>query len=237
MMHAKICENNSLQHNMAAQKIHATTQKFTEIVDFGEDIVILEGGNACMIIEITASNFALLSKREQDSRIFSYAGMLNSLSFPIQILIRNRRMDISSYIHELEGLIHTTKNQQLAAYIDYYSTFVREMVTVNVVLNKSFYIVVPFSSLEMGVTGATQQQTQKKQSQAETFEMSARKALQNKANALLGQLQKFATSARVLEKEDLIKLFYEIYNEDTEIDIDQMQSGADASFIRGEKQP
>ncbi len=220
---------------MAAQKIHATTQKFTEIVDFGDDLVILDGGNACMIIEITASNFALLSKREQDSRVFSYAGMLNSLSFPIQILIRNRRMDISSYIHELEAMIHTTKNQQLAAYIEYYSTFVREMVTVNVVLNKSFYIVVPFSSLEMGVTGATQTQA-KGQVKAEAFIETARKALQNKANTLLGQLQKFATSAHVLEKEELIKLFYEIYNEDTEIDIDQMQNGADASVIRGENQ-
>ena len=220
---------------MAAQKIHATTQKFTEIVDFADDIVILEGGNACMIIEITASNFALLSKREQDSRIFSYAGMLNSLSFPIQVLIRNRRMDISSYITELEKQINSTKNQQLAAYIEYYSAFVKEMVTVNVVLNKSFYIIVPFSSLEMGVTGATQTQ-QKKLSQKETFIESARKILQNKAVALLGQLQKFATSARILEKEDLIKLYYEIYNEDTEIAIDQMQAGADAPFIRGEGQ-
>ena len=218
---------------MAAQKIHATTQKFTEIVDFGDDFVILEGGNACMIIEITASNFALLSKREQDSRIFSYAAMLNSLSFPIQVLIRNRRMDISSYIHELEEMIKNTKNQQLAAYIEYYSAFVREMVTVNVVLNKSFYIIIPFSSLEMGVTGAAQAQ-QKKQTQKDSFAESAQKILQNKANSLLGQLQKFATSARILEKEDLIKLFYEIYNEDTEVDIDQMQAGADAPFIRGE---
>jgi hypothetical protein len=216
---------------MAAQKIHATTQKFTEIVDFADDIVILDGGNACMIIEITASNFALLSKREQDSRIFSYAGMLNSLSFPIQILIRNRRMDISQYIHELEDMINKTKNQQLAAYIEYYAAFVKEMVTVNVVLNKSFYIVVPFSSLEMGVAGAAQ--GQKKQSQKDTFIEAARKVLQNKATSLLGQLQKFATSARILEKEDLIKLFYEIYNEDTEVDIQQMQAGADASFVKG----
>jgi len=220
---------------MAAQKIHATTQKFTEIVDFADDLVILDGGNACMIIEITASNFALLSKREQDSRIYSYAGMLNSLSFPIQILIRNKRMDISSYIHELDEVITNTKNERLAAYVEYYSAFVKEMVTVNVVLNKSFYIVVPFSSLEMGVTGATQMQ-QKKQSQKDAFLEQARKTLENKANSLLGQLQKFASSARVLEKEDLIKLFYEIYNEDTEVDIDQMEQGADAPLIRGEQQ-
>jgi hypothetical protein len=220
---------------MAAQKIHATTQKFTEIVDFADDIVILEGGNACMIIEITASNFALLSKREQDSRIFAYAGLLNSLSFPIQVLIRNRRMDISNYIHELEEQIANTKNPQLAAYVEYYAAFVKEMVTVNVVLNKSFYIIVPFSSLEMGLTGATQTQ-QKKQSQKDAFIESARKILQNKANSLLGQLQKFATSARVLEKDDIIKLYYEIYNEDTEVAIDQMEAGADASFIRGGNQ-
>jgi hypothetical protein len=219
---------------MAAQKIHATTQKFTEIVDFADDFVILEGGNACMIIEITASNFALLSKREQDSRIFSYAGMLNSLTFPIQILIRNRRMDISSYIRELDGAIQNTKNQQLASYIEYYSAFVKEMVTVNVVLNKSFYVVIPFSSLEMGVTGAAQMQ--QKRSQRESFIDSASQILGNKANALLSQLQKFATSARILGKEDLIKLFYEIYNEDTEVDIDQMQDGADAPFIKGEQQ-
>ena len=220
---------------MAAQKIHSTTQKFTEIVDFADNIVLLDGGNACMIIEITASNFALLSKREQDSRIFSYAGMLNSLSFPIQILIRNRRMDISSYIYELEEVVKNTKNPQLAAYVEYYSAFVKEMITVNVVLNKSFYIIVPFSSLEMGVTGATQT-TQKKLSQKEMFIASAQKILQNKATSLLGQLQKFASSAKILEKEDLIKLFYEIYNEDTEVDIDQMQAGADAPIIRGENQ-
>lgn len=215
---------------MAAQKIHATTQKFTEIIDFAEDIVILEGGNACMIIEITASNFALLSKREQDTRIFAYAGLLNSLSFPIQILIRNRRMDISSYISELDNVIKSTKNPQLAQYVAYYSSFVKEMVTVNVVLNKQFYIVVPFSSLELGVTGATQTQT-KGQNQADSFITNARKTLQGKANSLLGQLQKFATSAKVLEKEELIKLFYEIYNDATEASVGQMEDGANAAVI------
>jgi hypothetical protein len=220
---------------MAAQKIHATTQKFTEIVDFGEDFVIFEGGNACMIIEITASNFALLSKREQDSRVFAYAGLLNSLSFPVQILIRNRRIDISQYIHELEGVIQSTKNPQLKAYVEYYAGFIQEMVTVNVVLNKQFYIVVPFSSLEMGVTGATQS-SQKGQAQVDAFGTEARKALQTKANSLLGQLQKFATSAKVLQKEELIKLYYEIYNEDTQADVGQMQEGANATIVRGGQQ-
>lgn len=224
---------------MSAQKIHATTQKFTEIVDFVDNILILEGGNACMIIEITASNFALLSRREQDTRIFSYASLLNSLSFPIQILIRNRRIDITNYIKELDEIIKNTKNPQLQQYISYYRTFVHEMVTVNVVLSKQFYIVIPYSSLEGGVTGAAQtvQTNQKTRSQNEIFAENAKKSLATKTDSVLGQLQKFAMSARILEKEDLVKLFYDIYNGGIALEVEQMGPGVEAPIIRGaEKQ-
>lgn len=216
----------------AAQKIHASTQKFTELVDFIDNVVVLEGGSACMIIEITASNFALLSKREQDTRIFAYAALLNSLSFPIQILIRNKRMDITNYLKELDVIIKDTKNPKLAEYITYYRSFVHEMVTVNVVLNKAFYLVVPFSSLEAGV-GAVAQGLQKGQSQSEALAATAKKALQTKADSLLGQLQKFATSARILEREDLIKLFYDLYNEGQGIEVEQVEPGINATIITG----
>lgn len=215
------------------QKIHSSTQKFTEIVDFAENIVIFDGGNACMIIEITASNFALLSKREQDTRIFSYASMLNSLSFPIQIIIRNKRMDISLYIKELDEIEKTIKLPQLKAHIKLYRTFVHEMVTVNVVLNKAFYIVIPYSSLEVGVAGAAQTQQKRGSSQVEAFAQKAQQSLQSKADTILSQLQKFAMSARILEKEDLIKLYYDIYNEGAAIQVDQAEKGTAAAIITG----
>ncbi len=221
---------------MAAQKIHATTQKFTEIVDFIDNVVVFEGGYACIIIEITASNFALLSKREQDTRIFSYAALLNSLSFPIQIIIRNKRVDITNYIKDLDEVIKTTKNTQLATYIKYYRTFVHEMVTVNVVLSKSFYIVIPYSSLETGVGGVSQTR-QKGGAQSQAFAETAKKTLSTKAGSLLSQLQKFAMSARVLEKEDLIKLFYDVYNGGTGLEAEQVGSGIEAPIITGGGKP
>jgi hypothetical protein len=221
---------------MPAQKIHASTQKFTEIIDFTDNVVLMEGGSACMIIEITASNFALLSKREQDSRIFSYASLLNSLSFPIQILIRNKRIDITSYLKDLDELIKTSKNPQLQSYISYYRDFVQEMVTVNVVLSKSFYIVIPFSSLEMGVSGAskTVQKPQKtKGAPGSTLPEGAIKNLQSKAQTVLSQLQKFAVTARVLEREDLIKLFYDIYNDGANIEVEQLEGAVTAPIVTG----
>lgn len=217
---------------MSAQKIQASTQKFTEIIDFVGSTVILAGGNACLIVEINASNFSLLSRREQDIRIYSYAGLLNSLSFPIQILIRNKRMDISTYLEDLDGVINSTKNEQLANYIKYYRAFVQEMVTVNVVLNKAFYVVIPYSSLEAGAAGIAQTQ-QNSQSQVEAFAQIARKSLEIKATTIMGHLQKFSVSAKVLEREDLIKLFYELYNEDSTIEADHMKPGINTAIITG----
>lgn len=213
-----------------AQKIQSSTQKFTEIVDFVDNIVVLEGGSACMIIEITASNFALLSKVEQDSRIFSYAGLLNSLSFPIQIIIRNKRMDITSYLKELDEIEKTIKVQQVKNYIRLYKAFVHDIVTVNVVLSKDFYIVISYSSLEGGVTGAIQS-TQKGASQAQIFAQNAKKSLETKASSVLGQLQKFATSAKILEKEDLIKLYYSLYNEGADMQVAPTENGINSSII------
>ena len=73
-----------------------STQKFIEITNIADDIVISSGGNACLVIEVSATNFALLSPEEQDAKIYTYASLLNSLSFPIQIVIRSKKLDITN---------------------------------------------------------------------------------------------------------------------------------------------
>ena len=225
--------------NPAAQKISASTQQFTEILDIFDDIVIFHGGNASLVIEITASNFALLSEKEQTARIYSYAALLNSLTFPIQILIRNKRIDVSSYLKELEIIIRSSKSTQLSTYIKNYRDFVHELVTVNVVLSKTFYIILSYSTLEVGIKGAgqmIQKHPQQQQLEYSTFVQTAKKSLEAKADSLLPQLQKFAVSAKVLEKDELIKLYYEIYNEDaTSLEVDQTLPGVDAPFVAGEQ--
>jgi hypothetical protein len=215
---------------MAAQKI-SSTQKFTEILDFVGSTVVMAGGNACLIIELTASNFSLLSKREQDSRVYSFASLLNSLSFPLQILIRNKKMDISIYLKELDKVIQNTKNERLANYVKYYRSFVQEMVTVNTVLNKSFYVILSYSSLEQGATQAMQQASS--QSQIEAFAQTARKSLDEKAVLILGQLQKFSVTAKILQREELIKLFYDLYNEGDKIEAEHVEKGINQAIVTG----
>ncbi|OGG25289.1 hypothetical protein A3A59_00455, partial [Candidatus Gottesmanbacteria bacterium RIFCSPLOWO2_01_FULL_42_10] len=132
--------------------IRSTTQEFLEIEDIKNDLVLLANGSCATIIETTAVNFGLLSEKEQEALIFAYSGLLNSLSFPIQIYLRSKRKDISGYLTRLAEAEKTQTNPLLAKRISLYRTFIAATVKERNVLDKKFYIVIPFSALELGVT-------------------------------------------------------------------------------------
>lgn len=194
-----------------ARKNTASTQKFIEIIDIVEDMVVLAGGSACLVIEVKATNFALLSAEEQDAKIYSYASLLNSLSFPIQIVIRSKKLDISSYLNLLEEERGKTQNQLLANHIGLYKNFVQELVKVNTILDKNFYIVIPYSSLEKGLTGAKEQVNAN--SPQSNFIIGAKTSLRSKAESLHTQLGRLNLKAETLNKEQITKLFYDIFND------------------------
>jgi hypothetical protein len=203
----------------AAQKNTNSTQKFIEITDIVDDIVILNSGYACIVIEVKATNFALLSADEQDAKIYSYSALLNSLSFPIQIVIRSKKLNISSYLKLLEEERQQSKNPKFAEQIGMYKDFVAELVKVNTILDKKFYIVIYYSSLEKGVSGVGNQMgVSNSQS---LFVIGARASLHSKAEVLHSQIQRIGLKAETLGKEKLIKLFYEIFND---INIDSQQA-------------
>jgi len=191
-----------------------STQRFIEVTDVIEDVVILSGGNACVIIEVLATNFELLSAEEQDAKIFAYSNLLNSLSFYIQILIRSKKIDISSYVNSLGFEANKTGNPLLAKNIRLYKDFVANLVKVNTILEKKFYIVIPYSSLEKGAVGIAQTTGK---SQTDIFFEEAKASLYSKAGNILNQLQRTGLKAQRLEREKIIRLFYDIFN-DGELD-------------------
>ena len=71
--------------------IKASTQDHLDIEDVRDNLALLRDGSACLILQTTAVNFSLLSESEQDATIYAYAGLLNSLTFPIQIIIRSQK--------------------------------------------------------------------------------------------------------------------------------------------------
>ena len=196
----------------SAQKSRATTQKFIEIRDIVDNIVLLSGGSACLVIEVQATNFSLLSQEEQDIKVLSYSSLLNSLSFPIQVFIRSKKIDISSYLRLLDDEINKSQNQLLKNQITLYKDFVQDLIKVNTVLDKKFYIAISYSGLEGE---------------------SAKSKLSSKAESLHAQLKRMNLPAKTLSREELVKLFHEIYNGDFE-QIDKIAQNIKYSFVKRE---
>ncbi|MDE2026034.1 MAG: hypothetical protein KGJ07_06065 [Patescibacteria group bacterium] len=188
----------------------ASTQSFTEIKDIREDIVLFTNGTACLIIEAFATNFALLSQDEQNAQISAYSAFLNSLSFSTQILVLNKRVDITSYLTLLEGEIRKPSNKHVSAYLEQYKGFVQQLVKQNTVLDKNFYVVLPYSGYEGGTSHAMSPAI--KLSPEDNFFMNARTALHTKADGMKAQLGRLNMQTRILEKDQIVDLFHALYN-------------------------
>jgi hypothetical protein len=196
---------------MATQKptspVKASTQSFIEIEDVQDDVLLMKDFSAAIVIEVGAVNFYLLSQEEQASIIYSYASLLNSLSFPAQILILSKKMDISSYIEYLNTKISTTQVDLMKTRLKSYQEFIKTIVKKNTVLEKRFFFMVPFSPLELGVSGVNAKGLHKE------YVMSrAKTSLYPKRDHLLRLLAKVGLRATLLQKQELTDLFYNLYN-------------------------
>lgn len=187
--------------------IKASTQQFVEIEEIRDDIVLLKDLSVCVVIEVGAVNFWLLAAEEQNSIIYAYAGLLNSLSFPTQILILSKKMDISSYLEYLNALIIKQRSELIKQRLISYTNFIKNMVKKNTILEKRFFFVVPFSPLELGISGANTSALNK-----EYVISRAKTSLYPKRDHLVRLLSKTGLRAKIMDKQSLVELFYNLYN-------------------------
>jgi hypothetical protein len=185
--------------------IKSSTQSFTEIEDIKDDILLLKDFSAAVVISVGAVNFWLLSAEEQSSIIYAYSSLLNSLSFPIQILILSKKMDISSYLEYIDSVAATNKDDLMKTRLESYKEFIKSVVKKNSVLEKKFYFVVPFSPLEIGITAGGGMKKEYVIARAKT-------SLYPKRDHLLRLLAKIGLRATVMQKQELTELFYNLYN-------------------------
>ncbi len=185
--------------------IKGTTQDFIEVEDIIDDIVLLRGNAAATIIEVGAVNFYLLSSEEQNSMIYAYSNLLNSLSFPIQIVILSKKMDISSYLEYLKLKTQQQKDSALVKHLQSYQEFIKTVIKKNSVLEKRFFFTIPFNPMEMGASGMQHLSKEYVVSRAKT-------SLYPKRDHLLRLLAKIGLRANIAQKQEIVELFYNLYN-------------------------
>jgi hypothetical protein len=204
--------------------IKGSTQDNLPIEDIVDGIVILKDGSASMVLQVSSVNFDLLSEREQGALIFAYGGILNSLNFPIQIVINSTTKDVGNYLNNLELAKNSQQNEKLRERIASYKKFVEETVKRNDVLSKTFYIAIPFSSLELGIKNAQKQIFNSLNPIKKEVELpfskeyivdKAKASLQPKEDHIVRLFSRLGLEIKALNTKELIELFYKTYNEDT----------------------
>jgi len=204
-----------------------STQNTLQIAEIRDGIVIMNDGSFRAVIMSKAINFDLMSQAEQEAVEYSYQGFLNSLYFPVQIFIHSQLIDLKPYIARLDRLRAEHDNMLLAMLIDDYVNYIDTLSQQANIMDKEFYVVIPFFP---------HVDTQKKLAQSTNFFTglaglfstkeqhvivneidleNAKNELRNRVQAVLSGLLQCGVQGLPLDTQELIELYYNIYNPDT----------------------
>lgn len=133
---------------ITSQSSSSATQKYLDVAEVKEGVVVLKSGALRAILAVSAINFDLKSTDEQEAIVSQYQNFLNSVDFPLQILISSRKLNMESYIDYLTNNEKKQANELLRIQISEYKNFINQLVSVSNIMDKNFYIIIPFSPIE-----------------------------------------------------------------------------------------
>ncbi len=200
-----------------AKAIH-TTQDHLEVKEIIDDLVLTKTGSVALVLQTTAVNFDLLSEYEQDNKIYAFGGLLNSLNFHIQILIITNRINISNYVDYLKNQTQRAMTDGLKNQLAIYTNFIQNLIVQNDVLDKKFYIVIPYNpTVSFSTFGkkSTKEAQEEQAMQKEKLLEQGKIFLYPKRDHVLKQLGRMGLMAHHLTSKELIEIFYNTYNPET----------------------
>lgn len=202
---------------LSGTKIERSTQKYLDIAEIKEDVVVLKNGAIRAVLLISNVNFALLSDEEQEAIILGFQNFLNSLDFSIQIVVESRILEIQPYLDMLQNFENSQVNELLREQTRAYREFVGDLVLDSDIMEKRFYIVVPFSVGENTEEGffsrlkkAMNPSSVVKQKK-EKFEIYKNQLMQ-RASLVANAIGSVGMSSVILDTRQLIELYYSAYN-------------------------
>ena len=206
---------------MTAQ-IDATTQDHLDILDIKDNFVILKSGVVCAVIQTTAVNFDLLSEIEQDAIIAAFSMLLNSITFPMQIVIRSRKLDITKYVEKVRRVENKIEDDLLKVQAVAYRKFVQEVIKKNEVLDKKFYVVIPSGGSPIGEEGSSPFDWLLKLMGAHNkrvTNLNVNKVLERgkvellpKIDHVVKEFNRIGIKTKQLTTQELVELYFDIYN-------------------------
>jgi type IV secretory pathway VirB4 component len=198
------------------------TQQFVEVQDIREGVLLLKNNSIRGILMVSSINFALKSEEEQTAIIYAFQSFLNSLDFSCQIVIQSRNINITPYLDSLKDMEDRQTNELLKKQIAAYREFIKNMVVGDMVMTKNFYVVVPYTLMEILGVGAAAKQFNMLQIQGKKenkplddnqFQRCKTQLWQRMEYLAMG-LRRCGLEAVPLTTPELIELFWAIHHPD-----------------------
>ncbi len=207
---------------MSAQEIISTTQDHLDIFDIKDNYTVLKNGTVCAVIQTTAVNFDLLSEIEQDAIIAAFSMLLNSITFPIQVVVRSRKLDISKYVEKVRKVESKIGDPLLKHQAESYRKFVQDVIKVNEVLDKKFYVVVSTSNVVVTHKGggafdwliklSGMQSKRVGVVNVEKILQDGRTQLSPRIDHVIREFGRIGIKGKQLTTQELVELYFDIYN-------------------------
>ncbi len=197
-----------------------STQLYLKVSEIRDDAVILKNGGLRMVLKTSSINLNLKSEQEQNAVIYSYQNFLNSLEFPIQVVIRSKKLDLEQYIDKLKKIGVKQGNPLLQKQTFEYIEYVSRLVEYADIMEKQFYVVIPQdpigeerrsflkSFIESIFPGDDVAKIKKRHAQFDDL----KKRLTQRVNTVRAGLESCGLQAQILGTQELIELYYETYN-------------------------
>lgn len=204
----------------------ANTQELVPIKEIKENAIILNDGSLRQVLMVGGMNFSLKSEEEQGAIVLAYQNFLNSLDFPLQIIVHSRKINIEKYLASLEKYRENEPSPLLQNQIGEYHEFIKTFVQENAIMGKTFFAVVPFTPIALpekemflrflpfikkGDAAKKAREAARTVAEGEDFEKNLGQ-LNQRVQGIQDGLSAVGLETVLLADEELVELLYNFYN-------------------------
>jgi len=205
---------------MAVTRNLASTQRYLHLSEVRDNVIIMDDGTLRSVLMVSSINFALKNEDEQNAIIGAYVNFLNNTTFPLQIVIQSRELNISDYLEDLKQKEKEQTNELLKAQTADYIDYISELVSLGKIMNKRFYVVVPYNPLSdsrksfLKIVGELFNPANAIRMKESKF-VRLQKELSRRVDSVIAGLSSVGLNVVELDTQGLIELMYNSYNPDT----------------------
>lgn len=197
-----------------------STQTHLRIGEIRDNVLVLKNGGLRAILKTTSINFNLKSEAEQNSIIQAYQNFLNSLEFPIQIVVRSKKLDIDDYINSVRTIGDNQANKLLQEQTYEYADYIQKLVEFADIMAKEFYVVIPHDPLRTKGVSRIQNFLQHLKPKDTVGDIKKRhqefeelnKILSQRVNVVESGLEACGLQVKQATTSEIISLFYQSFN-------------------------